>query len=92
MRTRAEQIVNPWLGHAATARCFGLCPVVFLQARSDLLHQFGPRSQIRGLLGGIRDRIPNTCVALGFTHIFPPNSCLHRPFAKRSGGTTWREK
>src|SRR6266436_2610853 len=77
----AEQIVDPWLRHAATASRFGLCPVVFLQACCDLLHQLGPRSQVRSLLGGVRDRIPNTSVALGFAHLLPPNNCLNRPFA-----------
>ena len=45
---------------------------VFLQACRDLLHQFGPRSQIRSLLGGVRDRIPNTGVALGLLISFLP--------------------
>lgn len=64
----AEQIVDPWLGDDAPACGFGLCPFVLFQPCHDLLHQFSPRSQIRGLLGSVCDRIPNTRVALGLVH------------------------
>src|ERR1017187_3281012 len=77
----AEQIVDAWLGNAAAARGFGLCPFVLFQPCRDLLHQIGPRAQIRRLLGGVCDRIPNTRVALGLAHILPPNSCRNRRFA-----------
>src|ERR1017187_145909 len=71
----AQQIVNPWLRHAAAPCRLVLCPVMLSEARRDLLHQFGPCSQIRSLLGGVRNRIPNARVALGFAHVLPPNSC-----------------
>jgi hypothetical protein len=37
----AEQVVDPWLGYAAAFGRFSLCPAVLLQARGNLLHQFG---------------------------------------------------
>jgi hypothetical protein len=66
-----SNIVAPGLRYTALHRRFRLRPAVFLRTCSDLLHQFGPRSQIRGLLGGVRDRGPNTCVALRLVHILP---------------------
>jgi hypothetical protein len=51
----AYQIVDPRLRYAATGCRFGLRPAVPFQARCDLLHQLGPCSQIRSLLGGVRD-------------------------------------
>src|ERR1039457_3140984 len=67
--------------YAAASCRFVLCPVMLSEACGDLLHQFGPRSQIGSLVGGVRDGIPNTRVALGFAHILPPNSCPNRLFA-----------
>src|SRR4029077_19397849 len=76
-----QQIVNPWLREAAAAPPLALRSFVLFQQCRDLLHQFSPRSQIRSLLGSVRDRIPNTRVGLGLAHIFPPNNCLNRRFA-----------
>src|SRR5260370_33568755 len=77
----AEQIVDPWLRYAAPSCRFVLCPVMLFEPCRDLLHQFGPCSQIRSLLGCVGDRVPNTRVALEFAHILPPNSCPNRFFA-----------
>lgn len=77
----AEQVVDPWLRHAAVARRLRLCPILSFHACCDFLHQFCPRPQVRGLFGRVPNRIPNTRVALRFAHSPPLNNCANRLFA-----------
>jgi hypothetical protein len=58
----AHQILDPRLRYAAALCSFVLCPIMLFEASRDFLHQLGPCPQIRSLLGGVRNRVPNTLV------------------------------
>ena len=64
----AQKIVHAWLSYPTVGGSLRLCPFAFLYDGRDFAHEFGPGSQVGGLLGSVGNRVPDARICFGIAH------------------------